>query len=300
MSEGKSPKVVWIGLGKMGLPMAENLVKAGFPVVVLASSAQAKAIAGPTVNVADSAREAVAEADIVFSMIPDDPVLQQICLGENGTFSAMKPGSIHVDMSTVSPAGSAVVADGAAKSDIRYLRAPVSGSTNLAESAMLTILASGPQDAYDVCTEAFEAMGKNLFYVGEGEEARYLKLLLNMMVGATSAVVAEALTFGERGGIDWTQMIDVISGSALSSPLMNHKAPALKERNFEPAFSASQMAKDFNLILNTSREMNVPMPVTAIVSEYWGTMMSQGKGDLDFFGLVTVVEGMAGLAGPEK
>jgi len=300
MNEVKSQRIAWIGLGKMGFPMAEHLVKAGFPMSVLSTSPKAEAVTGPTVHAADSAKEAAAEADIVFSMIPDDDVLQQICLGEDGTFNAMKPGSIHVDMSTVSPAGSAVVAEAAVKSDVRYLRAPVSGSTNLAEAGVLTILASGPRDAYDACTEAFEAMGKNLFYLGEREEARYLKLLLNMMVGATSAVVAEALTFGERGGIDWNQMIDVISGSALSSPLINHKAPALKDRNFDPAFSASQMAKDFNLILNTGREMNVPMPVAAIVREYWGTMMGQGKGDLDFFGLVTVVEGMAGLAGTEK
>jgi 3-hydroxyisobutyrate dehydrogenase-like beta-hydroxyacid dehydrogenase len=300
MSEKKSQKIAWIGLGKMGLPMAENLVKAGFPVVILATSARANEITDPAVTIANSAREAAADADIVFSMIPDDPVLQQLCLGDDGTFAAMKPDNIHVDMSTVSPAGSAVIADGAAKRGVHYLRAPVSGSTNLAAAAMLTILASGPRDAYDACTEAFEAMGKNLFYVGEGEEARYLKLLLNMMVGATSAVVAEALTFGERGGIDWNQMIDVINGSAVNSPLINHKAPALKERNFEPAFSASQMAKDFNLILNTGHEMNVPMPVTAMVREYWGSMMGQGKGDLDFFGLVTVVEAMAGLTGPEQ
>jgi 3-hydroxyisobutyrate dehydrogenase-like beta-hydroxyacid dehydrogenase len=298
MSEEKSQKIAWIGLGKMGFPMAEHLVKAGFPMVVLSTSPQAKAITGPTVSVVDSAKQAVADADVVFSMIPDDGVLQQICLGENGTFNTMKPGSIHVDMSTVSPAGSAVVAEAAARSDVRYIRAPVSGSTNLAAAGILTILASGPRDAYDDCTEAFESMGKNLFYIGEGEEARYLKLLLNMMVGATSAVVAEALTFGERGGIDWEQMIDVINGSALASPLINHKAAPLKERNFEPAFSASQMAKDFNLILNTGREMNVPMPVTAIVREYLSTMMGQGKGDLDFFGLVTVVEGMAGLTDP--
>ncbi len=289
-------KIGWIGLGKMGIPMSKNLVKAGYPVTVYnRTKEKTKELAAEGAQVADSPRELAAGVDVVISMISDDPVLETVSTGPSGAFEGARTGAIYIDMSTVSPVASGRVAEVAEKKGIKYLRAPVSGSTALATAGTLTIFASGPKDAYDQCVDVFGAMGQKSFHVGAGDEARYLKLLLNMMVGITSAMTAEALIFGERGGMDWTQMIDIISNSVVASPLIGYKAQPLKDRNFTPAFTADQISKDFDIALDTGRSLSVPMPITSLARQFFGAMKATGKGDLDFFGLVTLMEDLAGI-----
>ena len=289
-------KIGWIGLGKMGVPMSSNLVKAGYPVTVYnRTTDKTKALADQGAQVADSPKAAAEGQDVIISMISDDTVLEAVSFGPGGAFEGAAKGAIYIDMSTVSPMSSACVAEAADSKGIQYLRSPVSGSTALAEAGTLTIFASGPRDAYDQCEDIFGCMGQKSFYVGDAEEARYLKLVINMMVGLTSAMVAEALTFGEAGGMEWDQMIEIVNNSVVASPLVNYKAQILKDRNYAPAFTATQMAKDFDTALGTGKLTNVPMPLTAIVRQFWGTMMATGKQDLDFFGLVTLLEEMAGL-----
>lgn len=288
-------KIGWIGLGKMGIPMSKNLIKAGYPVMAFdIIKDQYKNLSGVT-GFADSPAALSEQSDIVISMITDDSALKEIAIGIDGVFQKAKPGSIFIDMSTVSPIISGEVAEVAEKKEIMYLRAPVSGSTLFAESAKLTILASGPRPAFDRCNELFNVLGAKVFYVGSGEEARYLKLLINMMVATTSLMIGEALTFGELGGMDWTQMIDVINNSAVAAPQVNFKAQVLKDRDFTPAFTVAQMAKDMDIALDTGKAVNAPMPVTNIVRQYLGIMMAQGNKDMDFFGMVTLLEQMAGI-----
>ena len=289
-------KIGWIGLGKMGIPMSQNLLKAGYPLTVYnRTKEKTKALADAGAQVADSPKALAAKADVIISMISDDPVLEAVSAGKDGAFEGAKSGAVFIDMSTVSPAASARVADAAKKKGIKYLRAPVSGSTALAQAGTLTIFASGPKDAYDQCVDIFGKMGQKSFHVGNGEEARYLKLVLNMMVGLTSAMTAEALTFGEKGGMNWEQMIEIVNNSVVASPLVGYKAQMLKTRNYAPAFTASQMAKDFDIALETGRANNVPMPMTSMMRQFLGTMKATGKGDLDFFGYVTLLQEMAGL-----
>lgn len=289
-------KIGWIGLGKMGIPMSSNLVKAGYSLTVYNRTAEkTKALADQGAKVADSPKAAAEGQDVIISMISDDTVLEAVSFGPEGAFEGAAKGSIYIDMSTVSPMSSACVAEAAEAKGIQYLRSPVSGSTVLAEAGTLTIFASGPRDAYDACEDMFSKMGQKSFYVGAGEEARYLKLVLNMMVGLSSAMVAEALTFGEAGGMDWSQMIEIVGNSVVASPLVGYKTQMLKDRNWAPAFTSTQMAKDFDTALATGRLTNVPMPLTAIVRQFWGTMMATGKQDMDFFALVTLLEEMAGL-----
>ena len=291
-------KIGWIGLGKMGIPMSQNLLKADYPVTVYnRTKEKTKALADAGAQVADAPKALAADVDVVISMISDDPVLEAVSAGADGAFAGAKPGSIFIDMSTVSPAASARVAAAADEKGIQYLRAPVSGSTALAEAGTLTIFASGPKDAYDKCVDIFGAMGQKSFHVGDGEQARYLKLVLNMMVGLTSAMTAEALTFGEVGGMDWNDMIEIVNNSVVASPLVGYKAQMLKDRDYTAAFTASQMAKDFDVALETGRENNVPMPMTSLMRQFLGTMKATGKGELDFFGYVTLLEEMAGVKG---
>jgi len=280
----------------MGNPMSKNLIKAGYTLSVYdVIEEKVRELAEHGARVGDSPKVLAPDVDVIISMIPDDHVLEAVSIGSDGVLQGAKAGAVYIDMSTVSPVASARVAEVAEEKGIRYLRAPVSGSTALAAAGNLTIFGSGPKDAYDRCLDIFNAMGQKSFHVGTGEEARYLKLVLNMMVGITSAMTAEALTFGERGGMDWNQMIDIINASVVASPLVGYKAQMLKDRNFAPAFSAAQMAKDFDIALDTGRAINVPMPVTSMVRQFLGTMKAQGKGELDFFALVGVLEELAGI-----
>jgi len=289
-------KIGWIGLGKMGVPMSSNLVKKGYTVTVYnRTKDKAKAVADLGAKVVDSPKAAATGNDVIISMISDDPVLEAISYGASGAFEGAKSGAVFIDMSTVSPVASARVANAAKAKGIRYLRAPVSGSTVLATAGTLTIFASGPKDAYDECADIFGSMGQKHFHVGTGEEARYLKLVMNMLVGLTSAMVGEALTFGEAGGMDWEQMIDIVNASVAASPLIGYKAALLKSRNYAPAFTVSQMAKDFDIMIDTGKNKNVPMPITALVRQYWGAMMAKGKGEQDFFSLVALNEELAGM-----
>lgn len=286
----------WIGLGKMGVPMAQNLLTVGAPLCVYNRTPErTHDLADDGATVSDSVHALAGSVEVLISMVSDDAALDAVSIGPYGAFHAMAPGSIYIDMSTVSPAVSAKVAEAAKEKGIRYLRAPVSGSVALAEAATLTILVSGPRDAYDECLPIFEAMSAKQYHVGLAEEARVLKLSLNMMVGITAAMMGEALAFGEGGGMDWDQMLEIISNSAVASPLVGYKVAPLKARDFTPAFSASQMAKDFDLALDAAKENGVQMPVTELVRKFWGEMEASGKGELDFFAYVTLLEEMAGI-----
>lgn len=289
-------KIGWIGLGKMGVPMSQNLLKAGYPVAVYnRTKSKTKALADQGASVADTLADLGAGSDVIISMISDDTVLEAVSCADGGCFAGVKQGSVYIDMSTVSPVASARVAAAAEAKGISYLRAPVSGSTVLAAAATLTIFASGPKAAYDQCEAIFGCMGQKTFHVGTDEEARYLKLVLNMMVGLTSAMVGEALTFGEKGGMDWEQMIDIVNASVVASPLVGYKAQTLKDRNYAPAFTASQMAKDFDIALDTAKVMNVPLPMTSTMRQFLGVMKAKGKAEQDFFAYVTLLEEMAGI-----
>ena len=241
---------------------------------------------------AGSIGELAGASDVIISMISDDAVLEAVAAEVMAT---AKSGAVYIDMSTVSPPASSRVAEAAAAKGVKYLRAPVSGSTALAAAGTLTIFASGPKDAYDAVEPVFLKMGQKAFHVGAAEEARYLKLVLNMMVGLTAAMTAEALAFGEKGGMDWAQMLDIVAASVVASPLVGYKVAILKEKNFAPAFTAAQMAKDFGIALDTADAMDMPLPMVGLVRQYLNTMKATGKGGNDFFGLLQVWEEMGGI-----
>lgn len=291
------PNIGWIGLGKMGLPMATHLVAAGYPVAVFNRSPEkAKPLVEKGARCIERVQDLARDSDIVFSMIADDHALLDIAAGENGALEALRPGSVFVDMSTVSPSASERVAVVARSNGIRYLRAPVSGSTAMAVAASLTVLVSGPSDAYNEVEALFRVVGKKIYYLGTEEQARYMKLSINMMLGITAAMMSEAMIFSERVGVDWHQMIEVINNSAVASPLIGYKAKMLSERDFTSMFTTSQMAKDFDLALDAARSLNVPLPITALTRQFLGATIASGRGESDFFSYVALLEELAGLS----
>ncbi|MCB2129029.1 MAG: NAD(P)-dependent oxidoreductase [Rhodobacteraceae bacterium] len=291
-----SLQIGWIGLGKMGAPMAQNLCRANMRLTVFNRSAEKseKLVKAGAVK-APNASVLAAQSDVLFTMLSDDAALRQVLLSEVGVLNQMRKGAILVEMSTVSPGISYEISEQANALGLRYLRAPVSGSVALAEAGTLTVLASGPKPAFDEISEVLGAMSARQFYVGDGEQARVLKLSINMMVGFSAAMMGEAMALGLKNGLDRNTMLDVIGASAVASPLIGYKLDALKERNYAPAFEVSQMAKDFDLILQAGRGSATPMPLAAQVREGWSELIADGSGEEDFFKFVELATQRAGL-----
>ena len=286
----------WIGLGKMGHPMAINLIKAGKKVSVFnRTTEKTKAHVNLGGIAISSIKELASSSDVIFTMISDDKAIEEIALSDDGIIANTQERASLIDMSTISPAMSAKVAEAATEKHIIYLRAPVNGTVMQAEAASLVILCSGPKTTYEDCLPLLEILGSKIFYIGEDEQARFLKLCINSMVGISSSMMGEALAFGEAGGLDWNTMIDVISSSAVGSPILNYKKETLKKRDFTPAFTARQMAKDFDLVLDTANLKNIPMPITSTVRQHWSAMIGTGRGELDYFAYVEMLEELAGI-----
>jgi 3-hydroxyisobutyrate dehydrogenase-like beta-hydroxyacid dehydrogenase len=273
----------WIGAGKMGLPICQRLKAAGHNVVVLArSDAAAQNLRQADLQPVNSIAALCKNAEVVFSSIPDDAALLQILDG----VASLKEGSTYIDISTVSPTASKQVAMRLGKANISYLRSPVSGSTIMAQGGTLTAVVSGPKAKFDELALLFEVFAKKAFHVGEAEEARYLKLVLNSMVAATSALLGEALAFGERGGLSNATMLDVISQSVVASPLINYKRDMIVKEDYSPAATLSMLAKDLDLFLSVGRENRTPLPVNANIRKIYEAALAKGLGENDFFVLV--------------
>jgi len=296
MLKKSNATIGWIGLGNMGKLMSGRLLEAGYPLVVYnRTKEKTKELAEKGAKVADSPAELASQADITFTMIADSKALEDVTLDKNGVFEGSKPGSILIDMSTVSPESSAKVAEAAKQKGVRYLRAPVSGSTPAAAAGTLTIIVSGEEDTYNESLEVFKVMGQKVFYLGSAEEARYMKLAVNIMIGTTCQILSEALVFGKKAGLDWGKMLEVIANSAAAAPMVSYKTKPILERNFSAMFTVNLLAKDFDLALAAGKDLAVPLPVTSLVSQYLASAKATGKGELDYASLVVLAEEMAGI-----
>lgn len=291
-------QIGWIGLGKMGAPMAHHLRAAGHDLCVWnRTAAKAARLTAEGATLAASPGQAAKGAGFVFSMVADDAALTAAMLGAKGAVAAMDSGAVLVEMSTVSPKASADLSAACAAQGIGYLRAPVSGSVAFAESAKLTVLASGADDVYAAALPLLRAFSARQVHVGLACEARVMKLALNMMVGLTAAMMGEALALGEKNGLAREIMLEVIGASAVASPLVTYKLAMLRSRDYAPAFEARMMAKDFDLALGVAHGSGVPLPMTAQVREGFSAMIADGDGDADFFKYAEMTARLAGLPG---
>lgn len=277
----KSVTIAWIGLGKMGLPICKRLAAAGVAVTVYArnEASGAKARAEGFSTTADFAD--LAKVDVVFSAIPDDTAL--LAMTTNGLLDALKPGQTFIDISTVSPTASADVARKLDAAGVHYLRIPVSGSTSHAANGQLTAMVSGPKAAHDAVQPLLAHFCARQFYLGSEEQSRFLKLAINSILAANSALIAEALAIGEAGGLARTDMLEVMTQSAIATPLLGYKKDALIKGAYPAAFSVSQIMKDLDLVLGAARAEHVPVPVNAIVRQRFEQAYAEGLGEADFF-----------------
>jgi 3-hydroxyisobutyrate dehydrogenase-like beta-hydroxyacid dehydrogenase len=279
MSELK--RLGWIGAGKMGLPISVRFKNAGHVVTVLARNESAKNnLVSAGLTPASSTAEVAKQSDIVFSSLSDDAAFRQVAAELCGS---MSEGSTFIDISTVSPSVSSEIATDFVKHNITYLRSPVSGSTAMAAAGTLTAVISGSKQAYDELDSIFAVFAKKTFHVGEDEEARVMKLVLNSMVAATSALLGEALAFGESGGLDNTTMLSVINQSAVASPLIGYKTDMIIKDDYKAAASLAMLKKDLDLLLSASA---TALPLNSHIHQIYQSAMAKGLAEEDFFVLV--------------
>ena len=292
--------VGFIGLGRMGMPMATNLLKAGFAVVGCdVDRSRTDELAGRGGAVAATPAETARRSDLVLSIIMNDRILHGIALGESGILAGLPQTAVYADLSTVSPAASAAVADAAKAGGARYVCGKVAGSIGLATEGTLTLFASGETSDFQACRPAFEAMASTVRHVGQGDAAAYLKLVHSLIVGVYSAMLGEALAFGERGGLDLAMMVDVLEAGPLGSRQLTLKAPILKQRRFaDPPSDIDTAAKDVDLILDTARRDAMPLPVTAAVRQVMAMAQASGGGRRDIYAVLETFERLAGRRDP--
>lgn len=287
-------KIHFCGIGKMGLPMAGHLAAAGHELTVSDPCAQRRELAqAQGLSVAGDDAQALAAAQVVFSSLPHDAALRAVAAQ---VASAARPGTLYVDTSTVSPQASAQVARALEAQGVVHVRVAVSGNNKMAEAAQLTVLASGPRAAYDRVQPLLQTFGPNQFYLGDAEQARLMKLVVNLMIAQTSAMLAEALTLGRKGGLDWQAMWQVLTASAVASPIVKAKSVQLAQRDFTPTFTVEQMIKDLDLILGAGAASNVPLLQTAMTQRLMHAAVVQGHALDDYAAILKVVEQGAGLS----
>jgi 3-hydroxyisobutyrate dehydrogenase-like beta-hydroxyacid dehydrogenase len=281
------------GVGKMGLPMAGHFHAGGHEVSVSDPGAPRLKLAREHgLEVADDTGAAMARADIIVSSLPNDAALRQVAAQ---VAQSARRGAIYVDTSTVSQQVSAEVAQLLSAAGVAYLRTTVSGNNKMAEAAQLTVMASGPRAAYDTALPLLKLLGPNQFYLGEAEQARLMKLVVNLMIAQTSAMLSEALTLGRKGGLDWQDMWQVLGASAVASPIVKAKAVQLGARDFSPTFTVEQMIKDLDLIVDAGRAVHVPLAQTALTLQLMHAAVAQGDGQDDYAAIIKAVERSAGL-----
>ncbi len=277
----------------MGLPMAGHLAAAGHALTVSDPCAERLERAhAQGLAVAGDVPAAIGAAQIVFSSLPHDEALRAVAAQ---VAAAARPGTVYVDTSTVSLQASAQAAQLLQAAGVEYVRTAVSGNNKMAEAAQLTVLASGPRPAYDRVLPLLNTFGPHQFYLGEAEQARLMKLVVNLMIAQTSAMLAEALTLGRKGGLDWQAMWQVLTASAVASPIVKAKAAQLSRRDFTPTFTVEQMIKDLDLILGAGAASQVPLLQTAMTQKLMHAAVVQGDALDDYAAIIKVVERGAGL-----
>jgi 3-hydroxyisobutyrate dehydrogenase len=296
MADLKARKIGWIGVGRMGFPMAERLAKAGAEVSVWnRTRAKAEPLVKSGVRLVERPGD-LADRDIVFTMVSASDDLKQVTLGKDGLLTASKAPGVLIDCSTVSEEASAEVREAAAKRGTAMLASPVSGNGKVVKAGKLSLVVSGPKDAYDSALPYLERLGQGVSYVGEGELARLVKICHNVFLGITIQALVEITVLAEKGGVPRHAFLDFINKSVMGSVFSRYKTPALVNLDFAPTFTPVLLRKDLDLGLVAARKVGAPMAVTALVREILQGLIGQGFTDQDFAALLVQQANLAGLA----
>lgn len=289
------PTVGFIGLGIMGKPMARNVMRAGYPLIVFnRSRAPMDELAAEGAALGASPADVAARSHIVITMLPDSPDVEQVIFGPNGIAEGIRPGSLLIDMSSISPVTAVKVAEELGKKGVRVLDAPVSGGDVGARQGTLSIMVGGPEDVFNEALPVLQALGKNIVLCGAHGAGQITKLCNQILVALQLEAVAEALVLGAKAGVDPTKIVQVLSGGLARCGVLETRGMRILNRDFAPGFRARLHYKDLNNALAAAKAYEVPLPVTALVTEMFKRLQVAGRGDLDHSAITTLLEELAG------
>jgi 3-hydroxyisobutyrate dehydrogenase/2-hydroxy-3-oxopropionate reductase len=286
-------QIAFLGLGIMGKPMAQNLVKAGHQLKVW-NRTPGKIVGGA--HGAVTPKEAAAGAEVVWLCVSDTKAVEQVLLGKDGVIESLKPGTIVVDSSTILPAASLKFAERIRQKGGEFVDAPVTGSKTGAESGQLIFIVGAKQETFDKLQPLFSAMGKSAVRVGENGKGLAAKLSMNLMIALTFEGFAEALVLAKKQDVDLKPLMSLINQSMVRSGVVDYKAPFVLSRDFSANFPMKLMHKDIHLMLEAARQNGVKLPGLETVDKVYEQAKSAGYSDLDYAATLMTLEKAAGVS----
>ena len=269
-----------IGLGLMGKPMAANLLKAGFSLVVWnRTGAKAEELVRAGAKLAGTPREAAAASDVLLTIVSDPPALEAVLWGDMGALAGLRRGSTYIDSSTVAPVLARRIAAACAERGVEFLDAPVTGGTWGAEKGELVFMVGGKQETLEGVAPVLGALGKRWFHLGPHGAGQTVKLAMNMILALQVDALAEALALVTAGGVPGERLVEVMQSSMARSPLLDIKAPMMLERKYAPSFPLRLMHKDLGLALDLANQLGVALPATAAAREIYNAVKGAAKNE---------------------
>lgn len=286
-------RIGYIGLGTMGGAMAENLIKAGYPLTVYNRTvSKAERFIALGAQLAESPAEVARRSEVVFVNVSDTPDVLEVVLGANGTIEGAHPGMILVDHSTIKPSASREIYKRLQEVEVSALDAPVSGGDIGARNATLTIMVGGELQTLEKVMPILEAVGKKITYVGEAGAGQVAKAANQIMVAAQMVAEAELMLFAQKSGVDVAKVIEAIKSGAAQCWTLDVKSQRLLTGNRTPGFKSSLQAKDLNIVMDTARDYEAVLPGTALNTQLFNAMVTTGSGDLDNSAVIQILEGL--------
>lgn len=289
------PSVGFIGLGIMGLPMAGHILKAGYPLTVYnRTRSKTRSLEAAGAAVAASPREVAENSRMIITMVSDSPDVEAVVAGPEGVLEGIRPGSVVMDMSTISPQVERELDQQLRSKGCALVDAPVSGGDVGAQNATLAIMAGGERDAFDRAVPIFETMGKTITYCGPVGSGQLTKLCNQILVAVTLMGVSEALVFAGKNGLDQGVMIEAVKGGAAGSWQLSNLAPRVVNRDFAPGFMVDLIQKDLRLVMESGAAAQAALPATSLVNQLFRTSQARGEGLEGTQALAKVLEQLAG------
>lgn len=295
---GTNDRIGFIGLGVMGKPMARNLMKRGYELVVHSRSrGPVDELAAEGATPASTPAEVARQAAVVMTMVPDSPDVVAVLEGEHGVFGGLQPGALVIDHSTIAPAVARRLAARAASLGASMLDAPVSGGEVGAINASLSIMVGGEAAAFERARPMLEAMGnaERIILIGESGAGQLCKVCNQMVIGGTLAAVSEAFALARKAGVDAAKVRAALLGGFASSRVLEAHGERILQENYKPGFRTKLFAKDLRIASDTLLEHRAPAPVAAAVQQLVSALLAEGKDDLDYSALATVLFDLAGV-----
>ena len=284
-------QIGFVGLGIMGRPMVRNLMKAGYSVTVYDIVSDAvEELASEGATPATSSDEVASKTDTIITMLPDSADSERAILGEGGVLAGAKKGSIIIDMSSIAPSMSQKIFQECSKEGVEMMDAPVSGGEPGAINATLAIMVGGKQEIFDQCYDLLSVMGSNVGLTGDIGAGNITKLANQIIVAANIEALSEAMVLAQKAGVDPERVFNAIRGGLAGSTVMEAKAPMMLDRNFRAGFRIRLHQKDLRNVLQTAQELNVPLPVTALLQQMLGSLVNDGEQDLDHSAILHFLE----------